>query len=265
MSTKPPASFLKRPVQLLRYIQLFRNWPQVLMVRFKCKTSADFTYVFRDQRRLVSPYADGPYIVSEVIVNEAYYPFRKYYDSNIIFDIGANVGTFVIWAKQYFPNASYYSFEPAPDLFNVLEHNRLINPDVDWTVLSYGVGSHAANVVASRPPDLPGSTSAFETYSGGTQMNLEIRGINEIWTTLGKPPVDLMKIDCEGNEYDVIDCINQDLLNNVKCICMELHPTQTERRTNLIRRLIESGFTVTVGVGALADLHATRLGNQRCS
>ena len=233
------------------------------MVRLKCKTNADFTYVFRDHRRLVSPFPDGPYIAGEVIVNEAYYPFRDYSDSSIIFDIGANVGTFVIWAAHYFPNASYYSFEPASDVFNVLQNNRIINPNIDWTVLPYGVGSHAANVVAARPSGQPGSTSAFEAHFGGTQMNLQIRGINEIWTTLGKPIVDLIKIDCEGHEYDIIDCINQDLLNNVKCICMELHPTQTERRTNLIRRLIESGFTVSAGLGALADLHATRLGNKR--
>ncbi|MFT4559234.1 MAG: hypothetical protein ACI92S_004624, partial [Planctomycetaceae bacterium] len=59
--------------------------------------------------------------------------------------------------------------------------------------------------------------------------------------------VDLLKIDCEGGEYEILDSTSDELLSRIDRVCMEfheLHPSHDHR--NLVQRLESCGFDVTV-------------------
>ena len=50
-------------------------------------------------------------------------------DGDTILDIGANIGLFMLFVSRICPNAKVYSFEPVPQIFEVLERNaQLHNP-----------------------------------------------------------------------------------------------------------------------------------------
>lgn len=48
----------------------------------------------------------------------------KLQEGDIVFDVGANIGLFTLWAYQECQkNVNIYAFEPIPDIFNVLQAN----------------------------------------------------------------------------------------------------------------------------------------------
>lgn len=54
-----------------------------------------------------------------------------------------------------------------------------------------------------------------------------------------KPKVDIMKVDCEGCEYEIFkDLLESDLLNRVQLLLMEVHKTSEDRK-ELINQLLE--------------------------
>jgi len=50
----------------------------------------------------------------------SYFPFKE---ASVIFDIGANIGLFTLFASQQAPRSTIYSFEPVPEIYKVLEKN----------------------------------------------------------------------------------------------------------------------------------------------
>ena len=90
----------------------------------------------------------------------------------------------------------------------------------------------------------------------GTPIPMEIRNINEVWESMGRPVVDVMKIDCEGAEYELVECIDDRLLSGVRGICMEVHPFPGCDLMKLVRRLEEAGFAVEM---THSDLQAMRV------
>jgi FkbM family methyltransferase len=259
MSTRFPWVILKRPVQFLRYFRLFSNWRGVLNSRFGSGARPDFVYQFRDGRRLISPYPDGPYFIGEVVVNETYSPLKRFRDAAVVWDIGANVGTFTIWASSYMPGAQFVSFEPAADTYEVLSRNRELNGNINWTLHPFGMGKVSQTIIGHRPSGTFRSGGSSMLRDDGTPVPMEIRNINEVWRSMGCPVVDVMKIDCEGAEYELMECIDDQLLASVRGICMEVHPYPGCDYTKIVKRLEDAGFSVGISEGTLFDLHAIRL------
>jgi hypothetical protein len=54
-------------------------------------------------------------------------------------------------------------------------------------------------------------------------VSCEVRNIATALPALGIEKVDLVKIDCEGAEYDILTALSQDLLAGCKWIVGEIH------------------------------------------
>lgn len=57
-------------------------------------------------------------------------------------------------------------------------------------------------------------------------------------------PVDLLKIDCEGAEYDIFDRLDQESISCVRQIAMEVHKTPGRYEQGIVAKLPALGFTV---------------------
>ena len=57
--------------------------------------------------------------------------------------------------------------------------------------------------------------------------------------------VDVMKIDCEGGEYDIILGADDDSLSQIENIVGEYHGSDPTEHANLFSRLEKAGFKVS--------------------
>jgi hypothetical protein len=58
--------------------------------------------------------------------------------------------------------------------------------------------------------------------------------------------VDVLKLDCEGAEYSILEHTSEDVLQRVRVIMMEFHDLKDPRRTGLqlIGLLVSKGFRI---------------------
>ena len=151
-----------------------------------------------------------------------------------IIDIGANVGLFSLWAAHTFNHATIHAYEPNPRVLPYLRANVRGLPVV---VFPKGLGSEQgrAHMIDDRESR---QASTCASASG----EVEIEPLAEAIRRVGGS-VDLMKIDCEGAEWDLFK--DRDSLRCVKEIRMEYHLINGSCLQEFKAKVGELGFSIS--------------------
>ena len=153
----------------------------------------------------------APGLISEIWERDEYRVRPHITAGSRVVDIGAHVGTFTLWAVSL--GATVIAVEPYPPNVERLVRNTTGRPNV--TVWPVAAGS------SERMCGTDGQDTGVATIPGGT-----IRMVT-LATIIGGIPVDVLKIDAEGAEYDIL--IGADLAL-VDYLTLELHLWTTPDR-----------------------------------
>ena len=174
------------------------------------------------------PATSDPLAVYQVLLRQrgkAEYYLPPALQPEVILDIGSNIGTSILFFHEQFPAARIYGFEPHPDTFRVLQRN--VGGLLGVEVFNYGLG--AADTPVSVPFD-DADFSRFMSKDKNTDwsgplrpVSCEVKHAGSVVKSLGLTKVDLVKIDCEGAEYDVLTSLPAEILRECKWIVGELH------------------------------------------
>jgi FkbM family methyltransferase len=140
-----------------------------------------------------------------------------------VLDVGANCGLFSLLAAHYFPAARIHAYEPNPRVFTYASRNLA---HLGVNVFSAGIGSRSgwANLVDCSESILAQATPADDG-------EIRIVSLAEAIERLGGG-VDLLKLDCEGAEWDIFQA--KDAFQKVRIIRMEYH-LDSEHETDELR------------------------------
>jgi len=157
-------------------------------------------------------------------------------DLGTILDIGGNIGIFSILARHYFPNSTIASYEPNPKLAsfitaNTQELNIIVNRE------AIGAKSGFVNFVEHNH-SLNGQVTT------GSDGSIALTSFSTAVQRLGNQ-IDLLKIDCEGGEWDILQ--DTDSLKKVRYLALEYHLLQENAKplSWLIQFLNHQGFRIT--------------------
>jgi len=171
------------------------------------------------------------------IFKKEIYKFKSDNESPYIIDCGANIGLSIIYFKKLYPKAKIIAFEPDKTISKILKYNidsfNLNDVEIIQKGLSNKVGKkkffrHGADGGRIALPEDKNNIIEIET----------IPLINYL-----RKPVDMLKMDIEGTEYEVInDC--KDLLFNVKTLFIEYHSFRNEsQKLDIILKILkDTGF-----------------------
>lgn len=159
-----------------------------------------------------------------------------------VIDIGAHIGLFTVRISQIARNILCY--EPASDNFELLSHN----------VKKNGLEGRVS-LFKSAVSSLPGMASLYRRkdpydYSivggnGYTKMEeVPTTTLSDIFLSNAIERCDLLKLDCEGAEYDIISQADESLLRKVHKIVLEYHPVAGRSSDIISRKLRRVGFDV---------------------
>ncbi len=149
--------------------------------------------------------------------------YGKQFDDNIIIDIGANRGYFSVFAIKNGAK-KVYAFEPMLDAVNEIRKNIGINQFEDMIeVIPLAVGSeNKQNVKIYRGAGKEDSSIYnLDDKSNFTLINQ--KAFNEILNDIKDDKIDLLKMNCEGAEYDILLNTAPLLLKRFKNIRLEFH------------------------------------------
>lgn len=148
-----------------------------------------------------------------------------------ILDVGANIGMFSLMSAALFPAAKIHAYEPNPRIQKYAESNLA---QVKAELFPEAVGAKAGT---GEMCDTGDSRSGVFT-SGGS---IKVIPLAEAVRRLGGS-VDLLKLDCEGAEWDIFE--DAQVFRNIVRIRMEYHLTGGKTLSDLESQASKLGFTM---------------------
>ncbi|MGB7539161.1 MAG: FkbM family methyltransferase [Anaerolineales bacterium] len=188
------------------------------------------------------------FIYNEVFVKQEYMRHGLTLEgASCVFDIGANIGVFALFAKIKNPKAVIHAFEPIPETCDVLRRNVELHRLADVHVHNCAMGSQAAE---RRPfayyPNMAGNSTAtpaiklpqLQLLEGQLGKDLtdflfrsetryaSVQTLSGFLDVQGIPSIDFLKIDVEGDELAVLQGIDGKHVSGFRQLIVEAHSPQ---------------------------------------
>jgi amino acid adenylation domain-containing protein/FkbM family methyltransferase len=218
------------------------------------------------------------FLYDEIFAGESY--LRHGIDlrpGSVVFDVGANIGMFALYAGLKCPGAKVYAFEPIPEIHKLLAMNAGLYPwDVHPRRIALGREPGTASftyyphvsILSGRYADHEQERDvilAFEANRGyqgpelerlvGDRLQAEIvecevKTISQVLAEEGLAGIDLLKIDVEKSEHDVLAGISESDWPKIRQVAVEVHEIDS-RVPQVCDLLHRQGFEVTVDQEAM--------------
>lgn len=233
---------------MLRNIE---NWNDYLVYKYGGQKNPNFIFKVRNKFCVSVPRRIIPEF-KESLFDEVYYkglPKKIYKIKNpTVLDIGANVGFFTIFSIFKLDNPRIISFEPMKRNFEVLQKNVAAVKDCHLTIVNKAINDQKGELVLkfNSSQEITTSASLFDSQSGGDEEVVIATTLEEIFSAYNLSKVDILKLDCEGAEYNIFYNTPSHFFEKVNCITLETHKGKKENENNkALASYIQSlGFTV---------------------
>jgi len=201
-------------------------------------------------------------VADEVIRQEAYMPGGwGPQDAQTVVDVGAHIGTFTVLAARRWPRARVLSFEPVPENRALLEANVRLNGCGRVQVNPEAVTGRAG----ARRMEVSPTNTGGHSLAEGSGGSVEVPAIPfaEVLARAGGAPIDFLKIDAEGAEYEILESLGPEELRLLRYVALEFHgPTRAaaaQGGSRLAALLRGQGMEVRLASSAAGDmLYASR-------
>lgn len=232
-------------IRYLRLVANVSNW----WLHFAVKTglTSEDPLLFKTRNRIQIEVPRRLHHEFKEIFMEASYTIglaAKIPKAPTIVDIGANVGFFSLFAASRFPGASIFAYEPVPRNFDQLVRNRELNQKAEITCVPKAVYGFSGLVNLEIDPADTFTTSArvaaVPTQASST-IEVPCTALSDLLDAHGIEACHLLKIDCEGAEFDILYSCPEAYLQRIEQMVIEVHRGATPERTiEHLSRFLES-------------------------
>jgi len=219
--------------KVIIYIKkIFYYTPYLLPVLVKIKNPIDFfigyfkndtfTVHLRSGMDLRTEGIDDVISVSAIVIKNEYgSKFDDKDEGMIIVDIGANKGYFSIYAATNINN-KIFSYEPIVSTFEKFKDNIAINNNTNISPYNFGVAGKKSLREFNTSSDKT-ITSSMVFTSGGEVEKVQCITLADVFIDNGLHYIDLLKVDCEGAEFEILYTTEAEFLSKIGLIRMEYH------------------------------------------
>ena len=215
--------FTKSALESLRHLPnaMFRikNWLPFVLNYAGFRDTAE-NYVFRGNGIINT--------VSGVDASSIYVVYFKkdygtVYDKDIIIDIGANIGVFSLYAAGQSPGAIIYAYEPNLSNYRILKKNISKNA-LQSRILAHNIGVAAEKGIKKLfIADSSPYHSIYQTSEQQHFIEMSCCSLKDIFDENTLERCNLLKIDCEGAEFEILYNTPKEYFEKIDCIRMEYH------------------------------------------
>jgi len=194
------------------------------------------------------------FILNEIFISGVYNYLTT--EPFVLFDIGMNVAYSSLFFAAIPECLAVYSFEPFQQTFDQAVHNISLNPEAAKKIhpFNYGLGKDNRQMTVAYDKDIKGNMgiNGIPGYldrdlTAATEEQIILKDaaavISGLISELGTARPNLVvKMDCEGSEYDILESVGDaGLLKAFSVIMMEWH---FKGNAEICSRLQNAGYSL---------------------
>lgn len=183
--------------------------------------------------------------MAEIYKDRVYAPFIEGRRDLTIMDIGAHVGIFSIYAHPF--AKKIYAVEPSTEHFMALQQNIVANELDKVEAIQLAVGNEIKQIEFFNNPNNKTMNSAKPAgwQEGWGKERVQQVTLEKLFEDNKIEHVDFMKLDIEGNEFDVI-CGSgfEKVAPKIDMILTETHKWANRHPNQIIEGFKNNGFEV---------------------
>lgn len=191
-------------------------------------------------------------IIKEQFIDLQYFPdiIDIGFEPKVVLDIGGYIGDLSLYCASTF-DSKVHCYEPTPQNYEMIKTNLKLNPHLETLITVHNKGiSNSSEPIKLNVQDIIGEIHASSHKNYKTdQKTIEIPcvSLNDAINTINEPKIDLLKIDCEGQEFYILDNIDSlDLSQKVNYLIFEYHNFVEDYKNKLekILKNLEKDFEI---------------------
>lgn len=171
--------------------------------------------------------------VQKVVQGEYDFPKLDVGEKPTILDLGANLGSFALWASKRWQGCKVLCYEPHPDNIKLLKNN-VEAFELPAEVFAVAVTSRDKPVIFDGRNNC--GEASLDQHEGTTDVSHPVEALHPS----DLPPAQMLKIDTEGSEWDILRHYRH--YDWVKAVVLEWHSREDKQR--ITEFLISHGFQV---------------------
>ena len=217
-----------------RYFKLFRNIknPGVYFRNKIARSHASLSFVTRPNAIKINVPANLFLVFKEIFMSDVYDIddlLKQLPENPIIVDIGANAGYFDFILLSKIDKATIYAYEPMPAnvaLFrDTIEKNNLGDLITLHPMAVTGALKSHLDLFVEDARNNTVVASVFAEFNDSNTQKISVPGISLTHIIEGNnlKNIDVLKIDCEGSEFDIIYNTPAELIKRANLIAVEVH------------------------------------------
>lgn len=185
-------------------------------------------------------------------------------DHPVVFDVGANVGSYISSTLAILKSPQVYAFEPSPTAFGQLRTQFSTMRNVELVMAGLGSRVETLQLYAPTPGSVLASTYANPLVSATQSEAIELVTLDGFCDQRNIAHIDLLKLDVEGGELDALRGASRMLRDDaIGMIQFEFGQSSLGSRTFFIDlfRLLEGKFEIfrllPNGLAPISNYHET--------
>lgn len=228
--------------KLLAAINSLSNWPLIFVDKAGLKQ--EITYHFKIGYKVICRSRSTDINEAVVIATGIEYPpeYLRLKKNDVVFDLGANIGSFIVYINKLNKNVPFtgFAFEPFTENFRLLKKNAAINNLKKFRLEQAAISNHSGEVYIDTDKDF----DAINVTSSKTGQQVPSYKLSSYCKKNKIKRINLLKIDVEGSEYDIFSADKDFLTKNVDRIILEYHYLSPSRNKKTLVNLMEKDFNI---------------------
>jgi FkbM family methyltransferase len=191
------------------------------------------------------------YVYSEIYGEEDAYRINKIQpiiDNGIVLEIGAHKGFFTLLAATFANKVIV--FEPDKENFKYLDLNIKLNKTTNVIPVHKAVFASEGKKTFTISKVTGARHTLYQSdFSGdGEKTQVDCTTLNSIFKDYLLERVNLLKLDCEGSEYDIIYNSDKSLFAKIDAIAMEIHEIDSipYKKDDLVKFIEKLGYNADI-------------------
>ena len=229
------ASLLEKIRILLKAIRIIKNWNDYVKLYFHKIKSEHLILEMKNgiKIKLRVNSTDLMAFTHVWLLKEYERPGFEIKNNDTVIDIGAHIGLFALFATQFCKSCKIYCFEPVKENFEMLKANLELNNITNVIATNAAVSIDDSTVTIYLNDDEAGHSMYVR---GSKSIQVKSVSLQNIFESNSIKKCDFLKVDCEGEEYPIMDSLPITHYDKITKICIEYHFADT--KPDLLEKLI---------------------------